>query len=466
MSNVAYTYLSESFLFREDSLSDQFSSITDSEVQAELVRYREYILRSQRDLENEATGDDSRLAIYFETVGRNRPSVDLLKQCGLYFDVALVDDPLFALTVPLHPQGEAATQLLGYNQRQAVERQKVLRTVLFMKALTPMVAADFLKFIPVSLQHESPPEIPVRYSETLFIEGIPKDLRTLFARYASVHSLQKSEGGWSFREGEPLVPSRGIHVEFQGLAEEFVYHLFASKSVSFDDETVIARVMNWLPEEPPETEQFRTWVTQSVNQASQRVLLHLVKDVTNAGLLRSLLLTSSPFAAKVLAADPRTTTSLEADLARLALQVDVPVLTSVTVADLMRVRMQNGEAFQNFRRALQRKVRDLRNLDDPSALAGKLEEASHELTELQVQDVAASIRRLKRELTFEGLVAVASLAAIIPTGGMSLLPLMVAGSQASATLNRYLGEAKAHPAYFLWRLQEQAQKKADHRPTS
>lgn len=225
-------------------------------------------------------------------------------------------------------------------------------------------------------------------------------------------------------------------------------------------------MVNWLPEEPPESDQFRIWVTQSINQSAQGVLRHLVKDLTNAGLLRSLLLTSSPFMATLLAADPRTTTDLEADMARLALQVDVPVLTSVSVADLMRVRTDSGEAFKNFRRALQRKVRALRRVEDRSELASKLEEASHELTELQVQEVAESIRRLKRELKFEGLVAAASLAAILPTGGASLLPLIVAGGKASATLNRYLSEAKAHPAYFLWRLQKQAHERKNRHATS
>jgi hypothetical protein len=454
MSKMAYNFLSESFLFREDLISDQYASIGDSEVEAELLRYREHIVGAQADLEAEASDGDSRLAIYFDTINRDRPTVELLKQCALYFDLAVVDDPLFALTALSHPQGEAASQILGY-ERRALRLDQVADSALFMKSVTPMVAAGFLKFLPFSWRHEPPLQVPIRYSETLFSEGIPPDLRPLFAGQVKVHSLHKSERGWSYRQGDPLVPSRGICVEFQGLPQTFVYHLFTSKAVSFDKEQRTVQMMNWMPDEPPDLGQFQVWVAQSINQAAQQVLRHLLMDLTNAGLLQAYLLTSSPFMGSLLAAHPSATSNLEADLARLSLQVDVPVLMSVTVDDLMRVRSDSGEAFQNFRRHLQRKVRDLRRIEDSSELAGKLEEASHELADLQVQEVAASIQRLKRELAYEGLIAAASIAAILPTAGASLIPLIGVGIKASATLNRYLDEARAHPAYFLWRLKKQ-----------
>jgi hypothetical protein len=454
MSKMAYNFLSESFLFREDLISDQYASIGDSEVEAELLRYRQHIVGVQADLEAEASDSDSRLAIYFDTINRDRPTVELLKQCALYFDLAVVDDPLFALTALSHPQGEAASQILGYEGR-ALRLDQVADSALFMKSVTPMVAASFLKFLPFSWQHEPPRQVPIRYSENLFIEGIPPDLRPLFARHVKVHSLRKSERGWSYRQGDPLVPSRGICVEFEGLPQTFVYHLFTSKAVSVDKENII-QMVNWLPDEPPDLGQFQVWVAQSINQAAQQVLRHLLMDLTNAGLLQSFLLTNSPFMGSLLAAHPSATSNLDADLARLSLQVDVPVLMSVTIDDLMRVRSDNGEAFQNFRRHFQRKVRDLRRIENSSELAGELEEASHELADLQVQEVAASIKRLKRELAYEGLVAAASIAAILPTAGASLIPLIGAGIKASATLNRYLDEARAHPAYFLWRLKKQA----------
>ena len=325
-----------------------------------------------------------------------------------------------------------------------------------MNSLTAMVAAGFLKFFPFSLRHEPSPQLPVRYSKTLFIEGIPPELRDLFSRNAAVHSLHKSERGWSYREGDPLVPTRGICVEFEGLDQAFVYHLFVSKAASRDDERRIVHMMNWIPDDPPDLQQFRLWVAQSINQSAVGVIQHLLSDLVNAGQLHSLLLTSSPLIGELLASHPSTTSGLETDLARLSLQVDVPVLTSVSVADLMRVRSENGEAFQNFRRLLQRRVRDLRRIDDPSDLSLKLEEASHELTELQVQEVSAAINRVRREFAYEGLVAAASIAAILPTGGASLASLVGVGIKASGTLNRYLREARAHPAYFLWRLKKRA----------
>ena len=83
----------------------------------------------------------------------------------------------------------------------------------------------------------------------------------------------------------------------------------------------------------------------------------------------------------------RSGPTLSEDVARFALQLDLPVLAGISVEDLMRVRNEYGEAFHAFRLTLQRHLRELRTLQDASVIEKKLQNLQHELEEVQVADV-------------------------------------------------------------------------------
>ena len=95
----------------------------------------------------------------------------------------------------------------------------------------------------------------------------------------------------------------------------------------------------------------------SVNQAGGDVLGHLQVDLFHAAHSRSMFLTESAFLADLLRL--RSGPTLSEDVARFALQLDLPVLAGISVDDLMRVRNEYGEAFHAFRLTLQRHLRDL-----------------------------------------------------------------------------------------------------------
>ena len=321
-----------------------------------------------------------------------------------------------------------------------------------MKTLTPMVAANFLKFSPISLSHEPPEKIPIRYSKTLFAEGIPPKLRPLFQERVRVHPLQKTDHGtWAYREGDALVPGRGICLEFEGLDRLYMYHLFATKLHSMDEESGMVRMINWIPDEPPTPEEFATWVNQSINQAAQDILRHAITDTAHAHLSKSFVCTDSPLIGELLAHRPGSV-DLKTELANLTLRLELPLLSQVSVSDLMKVRLDSGEAFASFRTALERELRSVRSINDPSDRERRLEEIRHEFEEVQLRDVRRAAARIRREFLGEGVLAFASVAAVLQSGEATVLGLTAAAISSYHTSMRYLHELRAHPAYFLWRL--------------
>jgi hypothetical protein len=462
MARTAYTFLADSLLFDSDLISDAFASVPRQDLEKELLRYREHIFSSQAELEAELMPPDSGLSIYFDSSARSQPTIDLLKQCLLYYDQVILDDPLFVNTAPRHAAGDAAGQVLGYT-RSTVNPQRVASAAAVMKTLTPLVAGGLLKFAPISYRSEPSEALPIRYSQNLFAEGLPPKAAELLRGAARVHALKRGDEGWFYRDGDPLQPSRGICVEFDGLdfssgGLPFIYHLFVSRVVSMDETTGRVQLEMTVPDEPPDPEQFSLWITQSVNQSAQRVLSELALDCATALQYQSMLCTHSPLIAHLLRPDPGVPSPVEAELAQIALQLDVPVLANASVATLMNVRQNNGQAFANFRTALSRGMRSLRSISDAADRARGIQDLAHEFASCQVQEVDAAIKRVKGELAIEGIAAIASLAAVIPTsaGSAGFFGLLGSVFSSGLTLKKYVSEIKGHPGYFLWQLKRAA----------
>ena len=89
----------------------------------------------------------------------------------------------------------------------------------------------------------------------------------------------------------------------------------------------------------------------------------------------------------------------------------------------MKVRVEDGEAFHNFRLVLQRHLREFRTTADRAVVAKKLENLEHELQQVQVAEVQKEVRRVKREVLRSVVIGAVSVGAVVPTTGWSLAGL-------------------------------------------
>ena len=456
MSKLAYDFLADSFLFNEEAINTNYKDFTDRTIESELEKYRAHIVKALPELRLALTAPHAKLSVYFDSSSRDIPPVSLLKQSSLYYDRIIVDDPLFRESRRQSPIREIATQHAGYSGPRP-NRERTASAARFMKVVTPMVARDLLWLIPVSITREPPEQIPIRYSETLFAEDIPPGLRELLINRVHVHPMHRNPaGGWGFKAGAPLKPTRGICIRFENHPQSWIYHLFKMRVISVDEATRTVETAQTLPDTPPDAQEFLTWVTQSVNQATADLVRLVETDLIHAMASGSLLSTNSELVAEVLKLSPQVKDSgPQSDIARLAMSLDLPIIQGTTIDDLMRVRANEGAAFEAFRIALSNKLRELRHISDASALSAKIQDFEHELTYTQIPQIGLQISNLRREFLPELVTGIAGLSVAVTTPALSIAGLITTAAAVTRAAFKHAHAERQNPAFFLWKLKQE-----------
>jgi hypothetical protein len=321
-----------------------------------------------------------------------------------------------------------------------------------------MIEADYVKFLPISRIYEPPKSIELHYSDTRFSELVPPDLLAFFNERAHVRSLMKvKDVGWVVRS--TLEPCRGINITFNGHESNkaAVYHLQEMAVAHVDEATRTVHMAVHLPETIPEREYFNAWVQQSINRTAGDMYRGLLTEFATSAECGAVYLTQSQFVFDLLQKlGTRSPGSIDYAATTL-LNIDVPTLKDVDARTLMRVRMNDGEAFQSFRNALERGLMDLRTEEDGAKRAIKLDSMLRELTEIKLGEVDRQLSSLRKSaLTEAGIALTAMTAAVCAPGaaGISLLALVAAAFQGFKTYEDYQRQAKQNPAFFLWKLKQ------------
>ncbi len=247
MGSILFDFLTESVLFDPANLEDQYVGLSDSEIAGVLQRYREFCLSHREELLAEAVGTESGFHVF---PGTHSVHLNLLKQSALYVERYVLSDPLFPLTEQEKPYDRAMRSYLGHEGPHRPDRARLAKAITQLKNLTPMIAANYVKCLPVSYLFESSEHLPVYYSETRFSDVLPADLLSFFRQHQRVHALRRDKNGWI---GDPSAGvSRAIAIEFgDDFSAGMIYQLFEHEIESLDEaaRTYTARIS--LPESPP-----------------------------------------------------------------------------------------------------------------------------------------------------------------------------------------------------------------------
>src|SRR5512142_1014676 len=141
MGSVLYDFLTESFLFDALLLAEDFRQVQESALQRELQRYREFCSSNiDRIVSEVPVGDGTNLFL-----GR-APSLDTLKKTILYVPCHIVADPLLAFAPSERQRAARPLMELAGLREEAINRDSLANAIRFMRAVTPMVAENCLKF--------------------------------------------------------------------------------------------------------------------------------------------------------------------------------------------------------------------------------------------------------------------------------------------------------------------------------
>ena len=467
MAHINYNFLTESFLFNDTGIQDGFKDYSDKQIKSELDKYRNYILSNMDSIRNEIILDKRMIKVTIESFD-NRPSEEYLKQLVLYIDCVLIADPLFELTENKSDASEVISEYMGMKKHKGIDRAALSEALKYMKNSTPLIVCDFIKFIPTSLIHEAPKDIPIVYDGNGFRESLPEHLMNLIKHKLEVRNIRRGDDGLIITANEPLKKGTMLYLYFPDVENN------SGEIVSFQRMNLVDdidadghfKAAFYIPESITDYE-FDVWLEQSRNRASMQLFEDTVKEYSFAGGFNSMYLTGSELKAQILSTvygnSPR------ADIANLAMKIKLPIVEEADLITILNIRDNYGESFKNFRVNLGNELVKLRGIDDNSMLKKRLDEISYQIYETNINAIDKDIRKIINSIKIDGGIITGSLltsciancngsvasAAVSLTGICSGLFVLAKGVSGSL---KEIVNVKDKPEYFLWTLDKKVWK--------
>lgn len=457
MSKKCLSFLNESFLFQNKYIDSGFSNYNDDELRNELQRYRDFVLANYDEIKKEIQNESNNLNVSVETFNK-LPNTDLYKQLVLYIDQVVIPDPLFKLTDVHTPFHDGISRLIGVKKNKNFERKRLVDAIIYIKRISLLVNQNFVVMLPISLMHEEPKEIPLKYSPTAFADVLPINILEYYRSIANVVNTEKDETGLIMNFNKPLIPGTEIYVRFPD--DERItgsgYLYVTSKHLGYDEKSGHAQIGFRTAEDISE-EEFNCWVNQSINQAAIHHFASKYKELVFAKKNGCMYLSQSSLTSNILKKAIEQPTKDE-ELASMAMQLELPLLNQLPIYDILNIRQNYGEAFHNFRTELNSKLLSVADIDDGEALRKQLETISYELNCLQVKEVQKEYRKIVRKLKLDAIACTGSLISTFAMGGITAVGAATAFVKGVADINKYFTDVHEHNGFFLWKLNKQAQK--------
>ena len=457
MSKICLNYLRNSFLYSYDLCEKKYSGYSDGEIQGELQKYRNFVVENIEGIKSEIKTDSRKLDICVESF-HNLPSQDFFRQMILYMDQVVVFDPVFAKTEMQTSFSKAMGEYIGLSKDKEFDREKLVEDIDYVRNIGELIDNDFVVMLPISLIHESPKEIPIQYSDNLFSDCIPTDILEYYRSIAHVYNLEKSDSGLRLDRGKALSVGTNIFVDFEGQGQSNgnMYQYVEQTITNYDQNTGKCEVRIHIPDSI-DKRVFDTWVNQSINQAANHHFNERYKELVFSKECGCMYLTCSPLTAKVISMSIEKP-SVESRLASLAVKLDLPIVDNIQLKELINIRNNYGEAFQNFRTELNSRLLSIDSITDPELIAKELDRIRYEMMNIQVEEVNKEYRKIMRTLKYDAVTAIGSLIASIPTGGLTLVGTASAIVKGVADISKYFSDVHENNGFFLWKVKSIADK--------
>ena len=463
MAHVNYDFLTESFLFNDKDIEDAFKDYSDQQLRNELDRYRDYIISNLDKIREEVTLDNRKISITIESF-ESRPSEEFLKQLVLYIDCVLIADPLFDLTEHKSSSSKAMIQYMGMKQHKDIDRSVLIKILKYMKRNTPFIVCDFIKFIPTSLVHEAPKDIPIVYDQHGFRDALPENLMLLLKDKIDVRNIKHEDGQLLVTLEEPLKKDTMLYLYFPEIESHNgeIVAFQKMEKISDVDENGFFHARFYIPNTITDFE-FEPWLEQSRNRAAIQLFNETVKEYAFASGFNSMYLTGSELKAQILSS--LWDNSVRADIANLAMKINLPIIEKADLSTILAIREKYGESFKNFRVTLGNELIKLRGIDDIEKLKIQLNELSYQIEETNINAIDQEMKKIITSIKIDGGIITGSLLTSyiasndgsIASSALSALGiisgLFVLAKETSGSLKE-LANIKDRPEFFLWKLEK------------
>lgn len=258
MSNTAFNYLTNSFLFNE--ASSEYSKRSMTEIERELNEYKKYIIDHLKDLNAEVYKDYN----FIQPLTHNSklPTINELLQGCIFLDTYLIDDPLFDFNIARMKMGNVERVSMGMDKITDREiKHELSELAEYMKALTNGVniQSGYIKFYPFSLWMQPVFNPAIRVPD-LSIDNIPKQVYEWFYNNIKVQNLEKN------RTNQNLKISNRIVLSFKEDIGDNAYIAHYQRVIpeKFENDHVIVRFDG---EYIPNKMEYDSWVNEEIIKA-------------------------------------------------------------------------------------------------------------------------------------------------------------------------------------------------------
>lgn len=448
MGSVTYDFLADSVLFDDKEINNLYASLTDGQLENVLQDYRQHCLNNLSDLTKEVRENKSSLKVLSSI---EKMPYETLKQGALYFDQFIIYDPLFQLSSPKNDINDVMSEYLGY-QKTGIDRKEIATTANLLKSITPMIAADFVKILPLSKPFEPPKDISIYLPINYYADDLPKELMEYCRERAIVSSMIKSEkGGWRILDEQDLTP--GIFITFKDLdkAHGLIYKYFYQEFVKTESPNQFLTKMK-LADYPMEKDEWDIWVFQSINRSAKTVVDKIYLENLIANDLSATYLTNNIFTADLLTQNLSAKETVETASASQFMNIELPFLDKIDIDKLMTIRTLEADTFTNFRTELERQFRELRYIKDPYEIKLRKENIIHELADVQVRKINQKFDSLKRKGIGDATLLVGGLVGTVQTAGWSLIASALSAISGYKSYQEYRDSLTDNPSYLLWQV--------------
>lgn len=447
MGSVLYNFLADSILFNDESINNEYSSLSDNQLENILGDYRNHCVSNIEELTKEVVKNKSSLKVLSSI---EKMPFEMLKQSALYFDQFVIYDPLFPLTNPKSESNDIISDYLGY-EKNGLNRKSIVDAVRLLKAITPMIVADFVKVLPLSRAFEPPKEIPITLPKNYYAEDLPKEILDFCAKNVIVQSMKQADIGWQLLDKQDYTP--GIFISFEGYErnEGMIYNYFLQEFEKTEDPNRFLTKMK-LAEYPMDKKNWDIWVYQSINRSAKTVVDKIYYENIVANSFNATYLTDNIFTSKLITKNLEVKETVETYSATQFLNIELPFLDKINISKLMSIRTNEADTFTNFRIELERQLRELRTVTDPQEIKLRQENIIHELGNVQVRKINQKFDSLKRKGFADGLILLGGLAGTVQTAGWSLLASALATVSGYKSYQEYKDKLVENPSYLLWKV--------------
>lgn len=457
MSKICLNFLRNSFLYSYDLCDKMYTGYSDIEILNELQKYRKFVIDNFLSIKSEIKTDNKKLNTCVESF-QKLPGQDLYRQLILYMDQVVIPDPVFEQTEVKTSLSKTMGEFMGMSKYDRFNRKSLIKSINYIREIGELIDNDFIVMLPMSLMHESPKDIPVRYSPNAFSDQIPVSILNYYRSIAHVYNLEKCDSGLRLDRKKTLSLGTAILIDFEGQEHNSsgIYQYMEQEIVDLDEKTGRYKARMFIPDSI-DRQTFELWVNQSINQSANHHFEDRYKELVFSKQCGCMYLTQSDLTSKVISMCLEKT-SVESQLASLAMNIDLPITDPIPLHELISIRNNYGEAFHNFRTELNEKLLAIDSLADSELIQRELDKISYELINTQVEEVSKEYRKIMRTLKLDALAMVGSLIACIPTGGLTAVGCAAAFVRGLSDVGKYFTDVHENNGFFLWKVSKEAGK--------